>query len=244
MLKNLLLALAFTLAAGSTTAAVDPTVDDSIRASLKRLLPGLVPDSISQTPLDGLYEVTFGTRIVYVSGDGRFLVQGKLVDLETRTELTEARESALKSSALAAIGEDSMVIYGPKDAPHTVSVFTDIDCGYCRRLHAEMAKYNEAGIRVRYLFYPRSGVGSDSFNKAVSVWCADDRHAAMDKAKAGAAVESRSCDNPVADHYALGQSFAIRGTPALVLEDGSVIPGYVPPDRLRQALDSAAIAGR
>jgi thiol:disulfide interchange protein DsbC len=118
-----------------------------------------------------------------------------------------------------------------------VSIFTDIDCGFCRRLHAEMAQYNKQGIAVRYLFYPRAGIGSDSYKKAVSVWCADDRQAAMDSAKAGNEVPEKTCENPVEAHYELGQQMRVQGTPAIVLEDGEMVPGYVPPDKLRRALD-------
>jgi thiol:disulfide interchange protein DsbC len=205
---------------------------------LKILLPGIRPDEIRSTPLGNLYEVTFGGRLVYLTADGRFLIQGKIIDLETRTEITEERLSELKMAALAEVNEDQMVIYGPEDAKDTITVFTDIDCGYCRKLHAEMGRYNEAGIRIRYLFYPRAGIGSDSYEKAVSVWCADDRKAAMDKSKAGENIPARTCENPVDEHYALGQTMRVTGTPALLLEGGEMVPGYVPADKLRQALDA------
>jgi thiol:disulfide interchange protein DsbC len=237
MRNKLLLILCLLLPAAVLAAEVDSATADKIRSSLKVLLPGLEPDEIRATPVDKLYEVTFGTRLVYLTADGRFLFQGKLIDLETRTEITEQRLSELKLAALAEVGEDQMVIYGPQDAKHTVTVFTDIDCGFCRKLHAEMGQYNDQGIRIRYLFYPRAGIGSESYDKAVSVWCADDRHAAMDQAKAGKEVPRKTCDNPVAAHHALGQAMRVQGTPALVLDDGEMLPGYVPADRLRRALD-------
>ena len=237
MLKKLILVLCALLAFGGAQADADADAEQKIRNSLAVLLPGLQPDAVRGTPLDNLYEVTFGTRVVYVTGDGRFLVQGKLVDLETRTELTEQRLSELKQAAMDKVGEDKMVIFGPDDAPYTITVFTDIDCGFCRKLHAEMDEFNGAGIRIRYLFYPRAGIGSPSYDKAVSVWCADDRRAAMNAAKAGKPVEPRTCENPVASHYALGQAMGLQGTPALVLPDGEMLPGYVPADKLRAALD-------
>ncbi len=242
MMKKLFLALGALLLAGAAGAEVDQATDQKIRNSLAVLLPGLSPDEIRSTPVDNLYEVTFGTRLVYITGDGRFLVQGKLVDLETRTEITDQRLSELKKAALAKVGEDQMVIFGPQDAKYTVTVFTDIDCGFCRKLHSEMKQYNDAGIRIRYLFYPRAGIGSDSYKKAVSVWCADDRKAAMNAAKAGQSIEARTCDNPVAEHYALGQAMRVQGTPALVLDDGEMLPGYVPADKLRAALDQRRAA--
>jgi len=236
MIKKFVLPLCILLLGGGVHADVSQDTEQKIRSSLAVLLPGLRPDGIRTTPVDNLYEVTFGTRLVYVTGDGRFLLQGKIVDLETRSSITEDRLSALKMAAMAQVGEDSMVIYGPDDAKYTVSVFTDIDCGFCRKLHSEMAKYNDAGIRIRYLFYPRAGIGSESYDKAVSVWCADDRKAAMNSAKAGKPVEPRTCDNPVAEHYALGQAMGLQGTPALFLEDGEMIPGYVPADKLSAML--------
>ncbi|WP_078120867.1 DsbC family protein [Thiosocius teredinicola] len=220
-------------------AAVDAATQEKIRNSLKVLLPGLVPDEIRETPLDNIYELTFGARLAYITGDGRYLMQGKIIDIEQRVEITEKRLTELKKAALSNISEDQMIIYGPEDAKHTVTVFTDIDCGFCRRLHSEMASYNDAGIRIRYLFYPRAGIGSDSYNKAVSVWCADDRKAAMNAAKAGQEIEAKTCDNPVSTHHALGQSMRIQGTPALMLESGELVPGYVPADKLRRALDES-----
>lgn len=235
-MKKLLVSVLLLTLAWPVLAAED-TAETRIRNSLGVLLPGLQPDSIRPTPVEGLYELVFGTRIIYITADGRFLVQGKLVDLETRSEITEERLSALRVDAVEAVGEDNMVVFGPADARHTITVFTDIDCGYCRKLHAEMAEYNRLGIRVRYLSYPRAGVGSDSYRKAVSVWCADDPKAAMDEAKAGRDVPAKTCDNPVQAHYALGQEMSIQGTPALILDDGEILPGYVPADRLAKALE-------
>jgi thiol:disulfide interchange protein DsbC len=238
MTKRLLIALCALFAVATVDAAeVDPQTEQSIRNSLAVLLPNLRPDSIRATPVENLYEVAFGMRLVYMTADGRFLLQGKIIDLETRTELTDERLAELKSAAMAEIGDDRVVAYGPVDADHTVTVFTDIDCGYCRKLHSEMAQYNDNGIRIRYLFYPRAGIGSDSYDKAVSVWCADDRQAAMDTAKAGRAVPARTCDNPVAEHHALGTEMRIQGTPAIVLENGDMLPGYLPAAKLRQVLD-------
>lgn len=240
-MKKLIVALcSLALLAGAAVAEsvdVDRATDQKIRNSLRVLLPGLLPDTIRTTPIDNLYEITFGSRLVYVTADGRYLFQGKLIDLETRVEITDERLSELKMAAMAKIGEDQMLIYGPDDAKHTVTVFTDIDCGFCRRMHKEMDQYNKQGIRIRYLFYPRAGIESDSYDKAVSVWCADDRKAAMDAAKAGKDIPARKCENPVAMHHALGQSMRLSGTPALVLKDGEIVPGYVPADKLRRALD-------
>jgi thiol:disulfide interchange protein DsbC len=201
-------------------------------------LPTLAPDSIRPTPVEGLYEVAFGPRVVYVSADGRFLVQGSIIDLERRENLTEPRIAAIKAEAMAAVGEDSMLVFGPEDAPYTISVFTDIDCGYCRKLHEEIDRFNAAGIRVRYLYYPRAGQGSPSYQKAVSSWCADDPKQAFTEAKQGKDIPEKTCPNPVDAHLALGQQFGVQGTPTIVLEDGETLPGYVPANRLKQMLES------
>jgi thiol:disulfide interchange protein DsbC len=244
MFNKLAIALCVILAVGAVHAdEVDAETQQKIRNSLAVLLPGLRPDTIRATPVDNLYEVAFGMRLVYLTGDGRFLLQGKLIDLETRSEITEARLSELKLAAISKVGEDQMVIFGPDDAKHTVTVFTDIDCGFCRRLHSEMDQYNKNGIRIRYLFYPRAGIGSESYDKAVSVWCADDRQAAMNEAKAGKDLPKKTCENPVAQHHALGQAMRIQGTPALLLEGGEMLPGYVPAEKLRQALDQRTADG-
>lgn len=221
-------------------------VQERIKNSLAVLLPGIAPDSIQETPMNGLYEVVFGPRLVYMSEDGKFLIQGNIIDLETRENLTEPRLMTAKIDAVEKVGEDNMIIYSPPkgtDVKHQVNIFTDIDCGYCRKLHNEMADYNKAGIEVRYLFYPRAGEGSASYKKAVKVWCAEDRHAAMDASKAGESVDaSDQCENPVSDHMMLGSLVGVSGTPAMVLSDGKLIPGYVPADRLSRVLDAREAA--
>ena len=138
--------------------------------------------------------------------------------------------------ALAKVGPEQRIIFPAKDQKYTVTVFTDIDCGYCRRMHSEMAEYNKRGIGVEYLFFPRAGVGSESYDKAVSVWCAADRNKAMDQAKGGATPESRICDNPVAHDYELGQRIAVTGTPAVFSRGGTQLGGYLPPEQLLQRL--------
>jgi len=227
-------AAAFTLAAPAFAEA-----PAAIEARLKQVLPELQIDSVTETPVPGVYEVMLGSQVIYVSRDGRYMMQGRLIDLETREDLTEPRRSAARKQAVDQVGEDRMVIFAPDKPKHTVTVFTDIDCGYCRKLHREIDSYLKAGIRVRYLFYPRAGEGSASFKEAVSVWCADDRLQAMTDAKAGKPVAAKTCENPVIDHMQLGESIQISGTPAIVLESGDLVPGYVPADRLAAMLRAA-----
>lgn len=212
----------------------------AIRDALKEVLPEMEVDNVSPSPIAGLYEVMVGTQLMYVTGDGRYFVDGRIVDLEKREDLTEPRLAEARLRAISKLGDDQMIVFAPdEEVRHTVTVFTDIDCGYCRKLHQEMDGYNDEGIRIRYLFYPRAGKGSPSYEKAVSVWCADDRRAAMTAAKAGEKIPSKDCATPIDQHVALGQSLAIRGTPALLLDSGDLVPGYVEPKRLAALLDQA-----
>lgn len=223
----------------STVLAVEPDpAIAKIRAELTKKLGDISLDSIEASPVPGLYEVLIGARLYYVSADGRYFIQGKMTDIETGTDLTETKVSAARKKLIDNVGEDKMIVFGKGDEKHTINVFTDIDCGYCRKLHSQIDDYNDRGIRVRYLFYPRAGVSSESGRKAVAVWCADDRKKAMSEAKQGKTLAQKNCSNPVADQYALGKMIGVTGTPALVLENGELIPGYIPPARLRRLLDA------
>lgn len=211
---------------------------------LKRLesaLNGEKPDQIKKSPVPGLYEVVIGSEIFYLSQNGRFLLQGDIVDLTGNPKnLTEKRRESLRIAALNKVGKKNMVVFSPdKPAKHFVTVFTDIDCGYCRKLHQEMAEYNKNGIEVRYLMYPRAGIGSNSYQKAVSVWCSDNRQDSLTKAKQGQEIPQKNCKNPVADQFQLGREMGVSGTPTIILENGQVIPGYVPADRLKTIIEKS-----
>jgi thiol:disulfide interchange protein DsbC len=222
------------------SAAASP--EKTIRKALTEIVPGVEIDSVSASPVPGLYEVMIGTQLMYVTADGRYFVDGRIVDLKTRADLTEPRLAEARKALVDGVGESQMVIFGPADAKHTVTVFTDIECGYCRKLHAEIDQYAKEGIRVRYLFYPRAGQGSPAYKEAVSVWCAgnaDAQREAMTEAKAGRAIEEKSCTNPVDVHMALGQEMGLRGTPAILTESGEMIPGYVEAKRLAAQLNGA-----
>jgi hypothetical protein len=135
-----------------------------------------------------------------MSADGRYMLQGELVDVQNRVSLTEPRRRQVTRTVIDAVGEDNMIVFKPEKVEHVVTVFTDIDCGYCRKLHNEMDQYLDEGIEVRYMMFPRAGVGSESYKKAVAVWCAEDRNGALTDAKNGKAVEMKSCDNPIDQH--------------------------------------------
>ncbi|MEJ2610118.1 MAG: DsbC family protein [Candidatus Thiodiazotropha sp.] len=207
-----------------------------IRESVGKILSNGEITSISGSEIDGLYEVMVGTQVLYVSANGKHLLTGKLFDIEKQEDLTTPKINQAKAAYLQKLNEDEMIIFAPEKYQHTITVFTDIDCGYCRKLHAEIKDYNDLGIRVRYLMYPRAGVGSKSFEKAVSVYCADDQNDAFTHAKAGDEIPKKSCDNPVSKQYELGQMLGVRGTPAIFLENGEMLPGYMPAKRMNKVL--------
>jgi len=213
---------------------------EAITKSLGGVFPGVTPSEINPSPMAGVSEVLIGPRLFYVSNDGKYLLQGSLIDLATRTDISEERRNGIRLAAINDLGEENMIVFPARDSRHTITVFTDIDCGYCRKLHGEIAQYNDKGITVRYLAFPRAGVGSASYNKAVSVWCEKDKQAAMTRSKAGETLPQAECDNPVKEEYELGQMIGVNGTPAIILEDGSMLPGYIPPAKLAKALDQGS----
>jgi thiol:disulfide interchange protein DsbC len=229
------------LPVGAAEPAADPAPDVDPVNVIASKLPGIDRGAIKPAPIDGIYEVSYGSNVAYVSADGRYLLRGDLIDLDSDVNLTEARRNSARAEQLAGLGEDNMIVFGPaaKDAKYEITVFTDIDCGYCRKLHNEMAQLNELGVRVRYLFFPRSGPGSASWQKAEDVWCAADRNSALTAAKAGQTVESKACGTtPISEEWELGQQFGVRGTPAIITSDGAMIAGYLPANQLVARLDT------
>jgi len=227
-------ALAVVLLAGNMMATEEAPSD--YQAVIERF-PDLDVKSITPSAVPGLLELQLDAEVAYVSADGQYLIRGDIIDLDTRKNLTEDRRSGVRLALLEDIGDDSMVVFGPEDAEHTVSIFTDIDCPYCRKLHREIEQYNSDGIRVRYLFFPRGGPGSEAWLKSDSVWCADDRAEALTRAKSGEVLAQAACTTPVTEHYELGLAIGIRGTPAILTDSGELIGGYVPPSALAQHLN-------
>lgn len=216
--------------------------EDAIRQAFSKSMPEVKIDSIKPSEINGLYEVAIGANIYYVSDDGKYLLQGHLIDVAARTDLTEEKLNGTRKLALEKVGQDKMIVFKPKVSKYKVSVFTDIDCGYCRKLHSELDQYMAEGITIQYLFFPRAGKGSDSYNKAVSVWCADDRNAALTAAKKGESPKAKTCDNPVDEHMQLGAEFEARGTPMIVTENGAIYPGYLPAKQLVEVLENEKAA--
>jgi len=234
-MKKIAVWLVFLLASFSLLAEETKQVGE-LRQVLAKSMDGAKIDAIRKSEIDGLFEVVIGPRLYYVSKDGRYLLQGHLIDLLTRTDVTEARLKQARIKALENMSEDMMIVFSPAEPEHTVTVFTDIDCGYCRRLHSQIDEYLKRGIRVRYMFFPRAGKDSESYDKAVAVWCAKDRRKALTGAKQGQAIERKRCDNPVDEHMRLAQDFGVSGTPMIITDAGVVLPGYVPPDALARYL--------
>ncbi len=208
-----------------------------VLAALEKIVPGIPPDRIEASVLAGMYEVSYGPTVVYVSADGRFLLQGDLVEIDSRTNHTRERQREHRRDRMAKVSERDTIVFGPDDAKYTVDVFTDIDCPYCVRLHRQMADYNRLGVRIRYLAFPRAGIPSSSYDKYVSAWCSEDQQTAMSKAKDGVEIPKKICDNPVQAQFALGRSVGVRGTPSLILESGELVPGYVSPPQLLEILE-------
>ncbi|MDH3282272.1 MAG: DsbC family protein [Gammaproteobacteria bacterium] len=203
---------------------------------LEQGLPGVQIDSVQLSPVRGVYEARVGAQVFYLTEDGKYAFMGDLIDIDTQTNLAEQSRRKVRAQLVETAGEDTMIVFAPAKPIRTVSVFTDVDCPYCAKFHLDVPKLVAGGVKIRYLAYPRTGVGSESYQRAVSVWCADDPRRAMGEAKAGKSLATNTCVNPVADHFRLGQEIAVKGTPTLVLDDGSMITGYISPDRLFTAL--------
>jgi thiol:disulfide interchange protein DsbC len=243
MTRNGLLGLVILGGAATQTPALaqQPDAGADARAAVATHLPGAKADDLRTSPIPGMYEYTRGTDIAYVTADGKYAINGDLYDIAADNNLTDVRRRELRSKLMAEVPESQMLIFGPKDAKYTVSVFTDVDCAFCRKLHSQIAEYNRLGIRVRYLLYPRTGPDTPSWTKAVQVWCSPDRNEALTRAKLGEELKTKPCaDNPVAHTYQLGKDFALQGTPAIVLPNGDMLPGYEPPDVLVKNLQDTA----
>ncbi len=216
----------------------------NVEERIRSMAPQAASIAISETPIEGLLMVQIGGDIVYATADGKYLVQGRVIDMDTREDLTEGAKSDVRRELLATADTKTQITFAPEEPKYDLTVFTDIDCGYCRKLHAQIDEYNQQGIAIHYMAFPRAGVGSHSFEKAVSVWCASDQRNALTQAKLGAEPDPLQCDNPIEEQYKLGIELGVSGTPSLLTAEGTMIPGYVPPEQLRARLDQmAATAG-
>lgn len=220
------------------------TPEARAREALRKLNPQIKVDQIGAAPIAGFREVIVGGQVVYVSDDGKYLLQGALYDIENKKNLGEASLAKVRTELLKSIPASDRIVFAPPNPKHTVTVFTDIECGYCRKLHNEIAEYNRQGIAVEYLAFPRAGLGSADFKHMVSVWCATDKKKALTDAKNDKPVPARDCKNPVTMQYDLGQRMGLTGTPMILARDGTQLGGYLPPAQLRAALDKLAGGGK
>lgn len=214
------------------------------KEQLAEQLNGVDANDISDSPVPGVYQVAVGANVAYVTNDGRYIIRGDIYDTQTSSNVTESERAKARVSMLESVDPKSMIVFKPAngDVKHTITIFTDIDCGYCRQFHREIDQVTAMGVEVRYLFFPRTGPNTESWTKADHVWCAPNHNAALTRAKLGGEVPDASCaSTPVQEHYALGQRIGVRGTPAIFNEAGDLIGGYLPPAALARVLEDPSL---
>ena len=240
MFRYVALAAILLFHASSGVAADDP------RAALLKILPaGSKLEDLRPSPIAGIYEFAQGAEVSYITADGKFFIDGNVYDMKSRDNLTEGLRAHARVALIGAVPESEMLIFSPPNPKYTITVFTDVDCAYCRKLHSEMAELNRLGIRVRYMFYPRTGPNTESWHKAEAVWCSANRNDALTRAKAGATLDlSKTCPSPVKREYELGESIGVRGTPAILTDGGDYISGYMPPRELLEQIKQLQVAKR
>ena len=220
-------------AANPVSAQPAPAAKGDPRADIVKKIDGLKLEDVRMTPVNGIYEITRGSEVSYTTSDGRYVIFGDMFDIDNDQNLSENRRRTIRQRLIETVPESEMLVFSPKNPKYTITVFTDIDCGYCRRLHSQIAEYNRLGIRVRYLFYPRTGPDTDSWHKAEAVWCASNRNDALTRAKNGEEINSPKCPTDIVKRdWELGHKLAVEGTPAIFLASGEMLGGYAPPTKL------------
>ncbi|GAB2800276.1 DsbC family protein [Dyella kyungheensis] len=233
-------------AAPDGSAAVTTGPESAIRRAVLGLVPNASIDSIRPAPMQGFYQVIASGHLVYVSSDGKYMLNGDLIDLGKKKNITDDGWSDFRKAELAKVPAADRIVFSPANPKYRVTVFTDVNCAYCRQLHEHMADFNKAGIAVEYVAWPREGVTNESgkttptYNEMVSVWCASDRKAAFTAAKQGKAPKATNCPNPVKDEFELGVKLGVSGTPAIIGDNGAMLGGYMTPDQLLQALKAGS----
>ncbi len=210
----------------------------TIKKALKVIFQDIEVDRVTPSEVPGLYLVTIGAEVFYVTGDGKYLLRGDLIDLSAKSNLSEQARTVARVSLINKIPEGEYIEFAPEKTEHIVYVFTDITCGFCQKLQHDIADINALGIAVRYLAFPRDGANTMTSKNMESIWCAEDRSQALSDAMIGLGVKPADCENPVNKHFALGQAMGVRGTPAIFTEDGRYLPGYLPPSELLRAVNN------
>ena len=227
----------------SNSKEVNELNDLELKLKLEQILPPTIEVlSIQESDVRGYYTVNFkGLEPLFISKDGKYLISGDILEI-TDTGLinkSEIRRNNLRKESLAQIDETEFISFKPSETKHEVFVFTDVDCGYCRKFHSQIKEYLDLGIQVNYLAFPRTGTDSESFNKIVSAWCSSNPNKSITELKLGYKIEENICDNnPVQEHFNLGNSLGVSGTPSIITSEGRMIPGYVPPEELVGLLES------
>jgi thiol:disulfide interchange protein DsbC len=216
-------------------ASVDQEIE-RVRAELAKMIPQAGVAEIVATPAKNVYRIAFQGNYAFVYASDDHVLIGELLNTKTRANLGDLAQAERTAKVIEDFPTSKMIVFGPEDATRHITVFTDIDCGYCRKLHNEVNDLTDAGVQVRYLAFPRSGIGKASYNKYVSVWCNDDQRTALTTAKAGGSVPTATCDNPIAETYNLGQQVGVRGTPTIIFDNGTLAPGYLPSTELIRRL--------
>ena len=231
--------------ASSPPSFVEPIVSTGTpearaREALRKLNPRTKVDHIGAAPIAGFREAIVSGQVVYISDDGKYVLQGTLYDVQDKKDLGEASLARMRIKLLKSIPAGDRIVFAPPNPKYTVAIFTDVECGFCRKFHSEIAEHNRQGIAVEYLAFPRSGLDGATYKTMVSIWCAVDRKKALTDAKNDKPVPARDCKNPVAMQYDLGQRMGLSGTPMILAMDGTQLGGYLPPAQLRAALDERA----
>ena len=240
--KPMALIAAVALLAGAGAWAADADAElEQVRTKVSGMFESIDPEHVTPSPVDGWYTVQKGSIIAYISADGRYLLQGDLIDLDQQVNLSEQSRTDARRDLVASLPDEDSILFSPAEPQHSVTVFTDIDCTYCRKLHSQIDEYLAQGIAVRYVLYPRNGPASRAWTTSEEVWCARDRNRALTAAKLDRKFETSKCDaSMITRHYSLGRDIGLTGTPAIVLEDGTLIAGYLPPAALRARIQGSA----
>jgi len=231
------LLLATSLMAGVHAFAAEDAELEAVRAKINTMFETIEPENVSRSAVDGWYTVHRGAVVAYISADGRYLLQGDMIDLDSQVNLSDKTRNSARRDVMSTLQDDRTILFSPEEVKHRVTVFTDVDCTYCRKLHSQIDEYLAAGIEVRYLLYPRNGPSSSSWSTSENVWCSRDRNSALTAAKQDREFESQKCDaSTISEHYLLGQKIGLTGTPAIVFDDGTLVSGYLPPANLASRL--------
>lgn len=233
-------AMALSATVFAQKAETDPELTQ-VRQKVNAMFSAISPENINPSPIEGWYTIHRGSIVAYVSADARYLLQGDMIDLLENVNLSEMVRNDSRRELMAGVSDEEVITFSPAEVKYSIAVFTDVDCTYCRRLHSQINEYMAYGIEVRYLMYPRNGPSSPAWTTAEEVWCSEDRNDALTSAKLDRKFSSTDCDASIVNnHYNLGQEVGLTGTPAIVLDDGTLISGYLPPDQLKARLDVLA----